>query len=66
MDRLTDTSYALMLWHPAKESSEPVLRVEAPIWPVAPVLSVTADGRRAYWHQNDDSGADLVLLENFR
>lgn len=66
MDRLTDASYALMLWRPAKESSEPVLRVEAPIWSVASVLPVTAEGRRACWRQNDDSGAGLVLPENFR
>jgi dipeptidyl aminopeptidase/acylaminoacyl peptidase len=56
----------LMRWDPATRKSAAVLTITAPMFASPPVLWVTADGKHAYWHQDDDRGADLVLIENFR
>jgi Tol biopolymer transport system component len=66
LNRATASSYQLMRWSQAKGTSEPTITIRSDIWMTTPALSVTPDGRQAYWHQNDDSGADLVLIENFR
>jgi hypothetical protein len=54
-----------MRWSQAKGTSEPTVTIRSDIWLTTPALSVTPDGRQAYWHQSDESGADLVLIENF-
>ena len=65
LNRATASSYQLMRWSQAKGTSEPTVTIRSDIWLTTPALSVTPDGRQAYWHQSDESGADLVLIENF-
>ncbi len=65
LDVLTDSSYAFMRRSPTG-SNEAVFKIDGFIWPTAPVLSVSPDGGNAYWHQDDQRGADLVMIENFR
>ena len=43
-----------------------VATIEARIAGSAPVLSATRDGRWLLWTQNDHTGSDLMLVENFR
>ena len=43
-----------------------VATIEARIAGAAPVLSATRDGRRLLWTQNDHTGSDLMLVDNFR
>jgi Tol biopolymer transport system component/predicted Ser/Thr protein kinase len=43
-----------------------VATIEARITGVGPVLSATRDGRWLLWTQNDHTGSDLMLVENFR
>ncbi|MCC6391152.1 MAG: serine/threonine-protein kinase [Bryobacterales bacterium] len=66
LNRAAASSYQLMRWSQTKGASEPTVTIRSDIWMVTPALSVTPDGREAYWHQSDDSGADLILIEGFR
>jgi Tol biopolymer transport system component len=66
LNRATASSYRLMRWSQAQETNEATVTIRSDIWLTTPALSVTPDGRQVYWHQSDESGADLVLIENFR
>lgn len=57
--------YLLMRWDPRTGANERRLAFEASIWPVSPVLSVSLDGKEAFWHQDDSRGANLMMIENF-
>jgi Tol biopolymer transport system component len=43
-----------------------ILKIEKPIFHVAPGFSTTRDGRWIAWDQADREQSDLMLLENFR
>jgi eukaryotic-like serine/threonine-protein kinase len=65
VNRVSPSSHVLTRWS-LKGLNETLVTIDRPIWPTSPVFSVSADGRHAYWHQDDESGADLVMIENFR
>jgi Tol biopolymer transport system component len=66
LDRGQDGAWTLFRRELKKQTGEPILSIDAPLFLVAPVLSTTPDGSRVVWNQSDQSGADLVLIENFR
>ena len=55
-----------MGWDQKTSASARVLAFRALVWTVPPVLSVTADGKQSFWHQDDSRGANIMMVENYR
>jgi Tol biopolymer transport system component/tRNA A-37 threonylcarbamoyl transferase component Bud32 len=59
-------SQPIRCWNAKTGKSTEMAIVNKPVVATPPVLSVSRDGRRFYWHQTDHRDADLVLVEGFK
>jgi Tol biopolymer transport system component len=66
IDTTGESSSAVLLSTPGRGTAKKLFSLSVPLWPTAPGLSVSPDGRRIFWHQADQFASDLVLIDNFR